>query len=167
MRGYQPAGVHIVDQIDHFADGMPLGAGRAPRSVRRRYHLEVLGIVRTIAELCLEAPWPRLVADAPPDIEAVMEGLVRNRLIAGEAGNAPAAAIPGVCRQVEMRPTPLGPEVQAPRPRCSRDELRLSRDHQANADARKCRYRAEFPALRQNRPHLDARRTHRFRERTI
>src|SRR5207302_7881845 len=107
------AEIDVVNQVDHFAERMALGASKAARPVYRAEHLEVLRIVCAVAQLAFQAPWPHLKSGAAADIEPLLEALARYGVLSDKRPGLVGMAL--IRYGPQVGPAAFGADVEAPR----------------------------------------------------
>ena len=91
---------------------MALSSGRAPRPVAREDHLQMMGIVRAVAQLALDAPRPHFEPGTAADIKAVLEALERLRVLPGKRPDPLGMAV--IRYGLQVGPAALRAQQQPP-----------------------------------------------------
>src|SRR5205823_13733304 len=121
---------------------MAFGVPRHPRPAFRNDHLQVVRVVRAIAQFAFQAPRPHFEPGAATDIEAVVEALERLRVLSGERPDPLGMAV--ICYGLQVCPAALGADIET-----ARQQLRPSRNGESRENPHH-RYCGELEALSHN-----------------
>src|SRR5437762_4335375 len=89
---------------------MAFGVPRHPRPASRNDHLQVVRVVRAIAQLAFQAPRPHFEPGAATDIEAGVKALERFRILSGKRAARGMSLIRDV---LQLGPAALDADIEA------------------------------------------------------